>query len=282
MLTPMNSELRHQIKWFAFAAFLLLHAGCIQSNSATETERHTDVPSAEVNHETPGTNVGKEDSASTGISSPLYAGSGFDLDDNEFYSPVVPNRDAGGLMLAGSNSSADILKCESINGLEIEEIEKLMRPNHPDKRSSISGFLTADQKLIDVLVADNEYVTKCGLSHRHLAIPLLQISNRAISVRNTLWKETQDIRDTVDFEHAGTKWRVKLAESKGFQYSPFNDNTKTSFDFEVTNLDNGQSLNFSGLVPIMIERYGFYEGPGISYRVEPSRIIETLGLKTEK
>ena len=282
----MNLELRHQIKWLALGlalgAILLIHIGCTQSNPAAE--RHADqaqeVPSAEVNRETP-SDADTEDSATSDISSPLYADTRFDLDDSEFYSPVVPKRDAGGLMLAGSNSSADILKCESINGLEIEEIETLMRPNNADDRSSKAGFLTADQKLIDVLVTDNEYVTNRGLSHRALAIPLLQISNRAISVRNKLW-ETRNFTDTVDFEHAGTKWRVKLKESKGFQHSPFDDKTKTNFDFEVTNLYNGQSLKFSGLVPVMIERYGFYEGPGTSYRVEPSRIIETLGFKPKK
>ena len=281
----MNSELlqpklRHQINWLALAAFLLLHAGCNQSTPATQrhADQTPDAPSANINRETTGSDVGTEDSASLGISSPHYTDPGFDLDDSEFYTPLVPKRDAGGLMLAGSNLSADILKCETINGLEIQDIELLMRPNHLDERSSTEGFLTADQKLIDVLVADNDYVTSCGLSHRGLAIPLLQISNRAISVRN----ETRNYKDPVDFKHAGTMWRVKLIEYKGFQLSPFNDDTKTNFDFEITTLDNGQSLKYSGLVPLMIERYGFYEGPGTAYRVEPSQIIETLGYKPEK
>ena len=49
-------------------------------------------------------------------------------------------------------------------------------------------------------------------------------------------------------------------------------------DFVVTNLDNQQSVEFSGLVPIMIERYGFYEGKGTKYRVEPLAIMTTLNL----
>jgi len=75
---------------------------------------------------------------------------------------------------------------------------------------------------------------------------------------------------------------VHLAEYKGFQYSPFDDKTKTNIDFTITNLDNKKMLKFSGLVPIMIERYGFYEGHGTPYRVEPAEIIDLLGLPTKQ
>ena len=41
-------------------------------------------------------------------------------------------------------------------------------------------------------------------------------------------------------------------------------------------LDNGKKLEYSGLVPRMIERYGFYEGKGTSFRVEPKQILEVF------
>ena len=64
----------------------------------------------------------------------------------------------------------------------------------------------------------------------------------------------------------------------GSQFSPFNDKTKASVDYTVTNLENGESVSFSGLVPLMIERYGFYEGHGTPYRVDPTDIARVLGL----
>ena len=53
-------------------------------------------------------------------------------------------------------------------------------------------------------------------------------------------------------------------------------------DVTVENLDSGRKLKYSGLVPLMIERYGFYEGKGTSYRVEPRNVVEVFDfLKNE-
>ena len=44
----------------------------------------------------------------------------------------------------------------------------------------------------------------------------------------------------------------------------------------IKNEDTGASLSYSGLLPDMIQRYGFYEGKGTSYRLEPSKILEVF------
>ena len=123
------------------------------------------------------------------------------------------------------------------------------------------------------MAADNDFVIGKGLSHAELAIPLLQICGyaNAESKRTKQW-------DSSEIDYAGIRWRVDFERYKGFQYSPFNENTKTNIDYKLTNLSSGKTLQFSGLVPIMIERYGFYEGRGTPYRVEPSDIIAVLGL----
>ena len=152
-----------------------------------------------------------------------------------------------------------------------------MRPGNQDERSSKVGFLGSNEQLIDVLVADNDFVNGEGLTHADLAIPLLQICQHADAERRRLkeWK-------SVEVEHAAIRWRVDFEEYKGFQHSPFNDQTKSNIDFTLTNLESGNTLQFSGLVPIMIERYGFYEGHGTPYRVEPADIIAVLGLSTKQ
>ena len=199
----------------------------------------------------------------------------FDLSDKEHYKPALVSRDGGGLAIASSNFSSQIRQCKSINKVSIADLEKLMRPGSKDKRGSMSGFLGDDEGLLDILVEDNEFVRKHGLTHRKLAIPLLQISNRAVGMLNS---EQQPF----EFSHAGINWRVQVKYTRGYQFSPFNDGTKTSTDFTLTNLDNEQTIKFSGLVPLMIERYGFYEGKGTPYRVEPADIIKVLGLDKEK
>jgi hypothetical protein len=60
---------------------------------------------------------------------------------------------------------------------------------------------------------------------------------------------------------------------RGDQLSPFRDGTRTNCDVQLENLDNGKKLAYSLLVPHMIERYGFYEGRGTPYRVEPKDVI---------
>ena len=48
------------------------------------------------------------------------------------------------------------------------------------------------------------------------------------------------------------------------------------------NLDNGKKIAYSLLVPHMIERYGFYEGKGTPYRVEPRTVFQVLDFLKQK
>ena len=55
-----------------------------------------------------------------------------------------------------------------------------------------------------------------------------------------------------------------------------------SCDAEVENLTVTKKLKFSLLVPRMIEPYGFYEGKGTPYRVEPADVVEMFPFLMEK
>jgi hypothetical protein len=70
--------------------------------------------------------------------------------------------------------------------------------------------------------------------------------------------------------------------SAGSQLSPFYDDTKANQEATVHNLDNGKKIAYSLLVPLMIERYGFYEGKGTPYRLEPSKTVEVLDFLKKK
>lgn len=204
----------------------------------------------------------------------------FDLSDETLYSPVPSSVDPGGLVIAGDNSSDVIRDLTSINGLSIPELEQLMRPRNKDKRSSVAGFLGADESLIDLLVEDNDFVHSLGLTHRELAIPLLQLFRKALGNR----KESPPGSNQyiANFSHAGINWSVKMQFWDGLQHSPFNDETSASSDYVITNVDNGHILNVPELVPTMIERYGFYEGHGTNYRVSPQDIVALLGINADR
>jgi len=147
-----------------------------------------------------------------------------------------------------------------------------MRPG----ADSTAGFLGKQEKLLDVLAADNKYVVdEMGLTHQHLA--------RHLHAMAAVWAwQLKNDRLEAEFLYHGQKFKVKVVGSRGFQDSPFGDGTKSGSDATVYNLTNGKKLEFGLLVPYMIERYGFYEGLETSYRVDPRKVVDVFDFLKKK
>lgn len=173
-----------------------------------------------------------------------------------------------GFVIAGKNHTALLRTLPEIHGRSVADLEKAMRPGADSQK----GFLGKDEKLLDVLAADNDFVLgKHGLTHQELARHLQILG--AIAVRN-LPKPGQP--EWYVFQYHGVKFRSKAACYRGYQNSPFGDDAKANCDAVIENLDNGTKLGFSLLVPLLIERYGFYEGKGTPYRVDPAEVLALL------
>jgi hypothetical protein len=200
----------------------------------------------------------------------------------KFYvTPVAPTKDAKtGFVVGGKNDTALIRSLKEINGRPIAELEKDMRPSARSDVGSTAGFLGPKEKLLDVLVADNRYVVdELGLTHQELAKHLHAIGSIG------RWQVWEHRRFEYVFVYHGRRFKAATLVSKGFQPSPFRDGTQSGTDVTVENLDTGKKLRYGLLVPYLIERYGFYEGKGTSYRVEPSTVLEVfdfLGRKAKK
>jgi hypothetical protein len=179
--------------------------------------------------------------------------------------PVPPRKDAKtGFVVAGKNPTSLLLKLTEIAGRPVAELEEDMRPG----RLSTAGFLGKDERLLDVLAADNRYVVEeLGLTHQELARHLRLLG--AVAVREAL-KESKVVA------YHGRRYRLQATRHPAFVKSPFEDGTRTNCEATVENLDNGRKLTYSLLVPEMIERYGFYEGKGTRYRVEPRAVVAAL------
>lgn len=169
---------------------------------------------------------------------------------------------ANDFQISGENKSELIRQLKQIAGQSIRSLEQRMRPGH----DSEGGFLGANENLLDVLADDNDFVLSQRLTHQDLAEPLQ-------FVKNITQKE---FADTHTFQYKDCDYQVDLVNSKGPQFSPFEDGTNTSTDAIIKNLSNGEEISLSLLVPDMVERYGFYEGKGSPYRVEPSQIIKVF------
>jgi hypothetical protein len=169
-----------------------------------------------------------------------------------------------GFVVGGKNPTSLILKLTEINGLSIDRLEKIMRPG----ASSKAGFLGAKEKLLDVLAEDNRYVVEeLGLTHRELGLHLHILG----AIGDRRGKDAE-----AGFIYHGRRFKVKIIRTRGSQPSPFDDGTESGTNAVVHNLDTDKKLSFALLVPHMIERYGFYEGKGTPYRVEPRKVLEVL------
>lgn len=197
-----------------------------------------------------------------------------EVDPSTVHMPYVePYIDRGTAFVVGGVNSTELIRgLPSINGRSIADLENDLRPTKDPgiEHQSSSGFLTTEQRLLDVMSADNDVVlNELRLTHQKLGRSLKAIYATAKSLDKTHRQEQQ-----ITFR--GRRFLVKWVQYKGTQLSPFLDNTLTSVDMTLLNEDNGKSLRCSMLVPEMIERYGFYEGPGLRYRLDPRNIAEVL------
>jgi hypothetical protein len=169
-----------------------------------------------------------------------------------------------GFIVGGKNETALIVKLPSLAGRSIKNLEKDMRPG----ALSRLGFLGKDESLLEILAEDNRFVVEAkGLTHQDLAYHLHVAGALAI-------KHAQ--KDPYEFLYHGKHFKVTGQTFKGTVDSPFNDGTKTNCAANVWNVKTGKTVGFSLLVPYMVERYGFYEGKGTTYRVDPRAILEVF------
>src|SRR5262249_12743796 len=120
------------------------------------------------------------------------------------------------------------------------------------------------------MAADNRFVVEeKGLTHQELA--------RHLHAMGAVWlwqiKHNQVEKPLL---YHGRTFQVKGHASRGHQPSPFDDDTESGANVVVKNLSNGKEVGYGLLVPFMVERYGFYEGHGTPYRLEPSRVLEVF------
>jgi hypothetical protein len=191
-----------------------------------------------------------------------------DSDLEDFGIKTVPQKKdpETGFIVGGKNPTSLIRGLTQINGRSIAELEKDMRPG----ALSDAGFLGWDEGLLDVLAADNRFVVdESGLTHQELAKHLHAME--AIGARRL-----KPDKSEAEFLYHGRRYKVEFVYSRGYQDSPFRDGTRHSSNAIVTNVENGAKLSYGLLVPDMIERYGFYEGRGTTYRVEPRQVLEVF------
>ena len=166
-------------------------------------------------------------------------------------------------------------------GVPIETLERRMRPNIPRQISddtwndySKAGFLGQDESLLEVIHADNTFIRNLGLRHEDIANRLLYFVN------SSEWGRTI----VVD-----KNYKVEVVESTlGHKKCPWDDYDIGDEDsierlggsnYEVKNMELGESLSFPDLIIHLIRKHCFFEGKQSQYRVDPAQAVRVLEIK---
>jgi hypothetical protein len=145
-------------------------------------------------------------------------------------------------------------------------LEESMRPG----QLSRGGFLGTEERLEDVLKADDETVKRLGLTHDKIADRIEYF----ISAVNYPEREGQLIKG---------KYLVGGITYRGGQECPWRDAgfmmPDSSMDMFIINQELNEELRFPGAIVHLIRKHHFYEGKGSPYRVDPEKAARVLEIK---
>lgn len=204
-----------------------------------------------------------------------------------------------GFIVGGRNETSVIRNLVQMNGIPIAELEINMRDGltaeeqaedfkeqaedfgesqlyiSPEDASSLTEgqkqslwdtyneiYLGPDDSLINTLAGDNDTVLGLGLTHQQLADCLDFFKDQEVGRHRF---------NGIDFDLNKVGFRISA-------WSPFKDGSGGSMDFYLTRSDTKEVLFYGSLLPQMIRMWGFYEGKGTYFRVDPRKLAEFVGL----
>lgn len=145
--------------------------------------------------------------------------------------------------------------------------EKDLAKNLGPSKFSAEGFLGNDQRPVDEIIADDmRTLDRMGLSLDQIGRALRAAYEAA---RNSFGAQ-EEIRPGVI---------AVFHEARGRIPSPFRDGTTfEKGEVVVKDRASGQELVLTSLGIALIERYGFFQGKGSRYRIDPAVAVQVLGL----
>lgn len=133
---------------------------------------------------------------------------------------------------------------------------------------SREGFLGDDGRdLQEILETDGAAVARLGVTHERLAASLGEARRAAAAAMGN------------EVSVAGGRLRAVWREAMGYIPCPFGDGAVfPKGEVELTDPRTGRTLRYTPLSVHMIATYGFYQGRGGRYRIEPADVVGLFGL----
>ena len=214
---------------------------------------------------------------------------------------LADSADFPSLARKGLHSEKELRKTKIITGRSVSQITVDGRP----WGSSGVGFMTDDETIMSVILADNRTVNSLGLTHPDMARPLFHLWNISREFENysidTVTGERLQLETMI---YNGNEVHVKISGSRGWQESIFNDEILGTGHIEITRQINEDEQEFlrqnygnlpedkyeelkrilfnihtGEMVFFYINRYGFYEGH-TEYRIDPAAVALIFGIRT--
>src|SRR3989344_988312 len=148
-----------------------------------------------------------------------------------------------------------------INGISIGELEQKMRPG-VDSRS---GFIGHNEKLIELLKADDELTRTLGFTCSQVVFPYFLATKAFFNHQWGFW--LNDLPYVLGARIYGGK-----------QYSPLNDGTYTRTELIINNITDPQPLDVSLLTIQMAAQIGFFGGKKVCHRIDPQATVDFFHL----
>jgi hypothetical protein len=196
-----------------------------------------------------------------------------DFDTRLFEKKIDPKTS---FIIGGQNRTDLIKSMQTFSGLSISELEQRTSPG-VNLGTSYDGFKGEQESFLDILASDNDFVLSQGNSHQELAEPLLYAV--ALAEKLSFLSKSchgNELKGQVIYKFYNHQYLLEWKESNNNIISPFNDGYSSNKYLYITNLTNNKKIGFSGLLPFLIYKYGFYEGIQTCYRLAPSEIIKVF------
>lgn len=147
---------------------------------------------------------------------------------------------------------------------QLDEVQRRMAPGVITR----DGFLGTDvRKLVDILEADDAEVHRLDLSHELIAVTMQRFRDAGEA----------GLGDYITVE---PHFEVRVDSVRGRLPSPFGGKgTWPKTNITVRNLELGEEVVYTDLSIHMIRDYGFYEGKGAPFRLDPVRLVRILEIK---
>ncbi|TVR09965.1 MAG: hypothetical protein EA385_05600, partial [Salinarimonadaceae bacterium] len=159
----------------------------------------------------------------------------------------------------------------SVNGMPVEQLQASMYPD-PEMTDlvyrSVTGFLPEGADLLSNWAEMNDRVLEQGVTSQQISAVMQYFVDMHSSVGDQTIIGFNGQRYTVELKH---RWA-------NFQQSPFRDGSSGKRDYEIRNVDTGESLFFSDLTLRMAENWSYWQ-KDTPYSVDPVEIIDFFGIE---